>query len=96
MSRGTTLVSVRFRCPYADMLPNTGDSAGRKAKRGGGCVYLVAELCSPVWQKRKRTSFSPLAKAYRADILDAVPAELAGGSGCWVVNSSSASGARAR
>jgi len=32
-------------------------------------AHLVAALCSPVWQKRKRTSFSVLEKAYLADIL---------------------------
>lgn len=31
-------------------------------------TYLVAALCSPVWQKRKRTSFKPFANAYLLDI----------------------------
>lgn len=31
---------------------------------------LVAALCSPVWQNRKRTSFSALVKAYLPDMTD--------------------------
>lgn len=31
-------------------------------------TYLVAALCSEVWQKRKRSSFRPLVKTYLPDI----------------------------
>ena len=36
---------------------------------GGELAYLVAALCSAVWQKRKRTSFRVWVKAYLADML---------------------------
>ena len=41
----------------------TGDSICR-----AGIIHLVAALCSPVWQNRKRTSFRPLLKANLPDM----------------------------
>lgn len=42
----------------------TGDSIRR-----AGIIHLVAALCSPVWQNRKRTSFKPLLKANLPDMI---------------------------
>lgn len=44
-------------------------SCSRRPEIEHPVTYLVAELCSPVWQKRNRSSFRPLAKAYLPDIL---------------------------
>lgn len=33
------------------------------------CKNLVAALCSELWQKRNRTSFNPLVKAYLPDMV---------------------------
>ncbi len=52
-------------------------------------THLVAELCSPVWQKRKRTSFRPLENAYRADIVGCSIDGIAGGA--WWFNGASMS-----
>jgi hypothetical protein len=47
-------------------------------------THLVAELWSPVWQKRKRISFSPLAKAYLPDMLAAVSTDLPAAKWCSI------------
>jgi hypothetical protein len=52
-------------------------------------THLVAELWSPVWQKRKRTSFNPLAKAYLPDMMAALSTDLPVGN--WWLNWSSSS-----
>jgi hypothetical protein len=47
-------------------------------------THLVAELCSPVWQKRKRISFRPLANAYLPDIVAGVSTDVSAGSWCSI------------
>ena len=47
-------------------------------------THLVAELWSPVWQKRKRTSFSPLAKAYLPDMMAALSTDLPAANWCSI------------